>query len=430
MFDFPGVSFLYMSFIAAAVFFTIATAKRFSNWIVPCVAALVLMPLIGNRLEIRPEGISYMLFAIFIFLGYLRRDKKISFATLLLILAPLQLLWVNTHIFFIMGVGIALMFLLDALLQKELRIKKYLTEWGIVVVVLTLISFVNPFFAKGFIAPFLILKEYGYMIVENQTIFFMQKRASEFAYMYTHIVSVFVIVSLIPIARKRALRKNALIVVLTLLSMGASYWMIRMIPFFGLVSVVYFSLIITLLVGKNKLSAISQYISYICIGIIVVLMLIPNTPFSARRQAFGIGVPPTLNASAQFFKDAELSGPVFNNYDIGGFLIYHLYPDEKVFVDNRPESYSVDFFRNTYIPMQEDETVWEEVDTTHNFKVIYFFRHDRTPWAQPFLIERIKDPQWIPVFVDAYTIILVKDIPEHADIIDRYAIAEDTFVIR
>ena len=102
-------------------------------------------------------------------------------------------------------------------------------------------------------------------------------------------------------------------------------------------------------------------------------------------------------------------------------------PEEKVFVDNRPEAYSVKFFREVYIPMQEDEKVWEKVDDKYKFNVIYFYRHDITPWAQPFLIERVKDPKWIPVFVDDYTIIFVKNSIENKALIDKYEIPKEIF---
>jgi len=59
---------------------------------------------------------------------------------------------------------------------------------------------------------------------------------------------------------------------------------------------------------------------------------------------FGFGLVQGNNQSAQFFIDNNIKGPLFNNYDIGGYLIYHFYPQEKVFTDNRPEAYSVSFF--------------------------------------------------------------------------------------
>jgi len=126
------------------------------------------------------------------------------------------------------------------------------------------------------------------------------------------------------------------------------------------------------------------------------------SPFDTQT---GMGVLPNNNNSAEFFKENSLKGPIFNNYDIGGYLIYHLYPEQKVFVDNRPEAYGVDFLKTPTLKYKENEETWKQWDKTYNFQTIYFYRHDATPWAQPFLIERIKDTSWSPIYVDDYTII-------------------------
>lgn len=99
------------------------------------------------------------------------------------------------------------------------------------------------------------------------------------------------------------------------------------------------------------------------------------------------------NASAEFFKKENVQGPVFNNYDIGSYLIYYLFPQERVFVDNRPESYPASFFKEIYIPMQEKE---------YNFNAIFFSHCDYTPWGQKFLINRLNDKDWVPVFADQF----------------------------
>ena len=81
--------------------------------------------------------------------------------------------------------------------------------------------------------------------------------------------------------------------------------------------------------------------------------------------------------------------------------------------------------------MQEHEAMWHAVDERFKFNVIYFDRHDLTPWAQPFLIRRVRDPDWAPVFVDAYTLILLRRNDKNADIVRRYELPQNMFrVIR
>jgi hypothetical protein len=108
-------------------------------------------------------------------------------------------------------------------------------------------------------------------------------------------------------------------------------------------------------------------------------------------------------------------------------MILGLYPKEKVFVDNRPEAYPKEFFENTYIPMQEKEEKWQEELKKNKFNAIYFYRLDYTPWAQTFLISRVKDPAWAPVFVDNKTILFLYRNEINSNIIKKYEIPKEVF---
>jgi hypothetical protein len=59
--------------------------------------------------------------------------------------------------------------------------------------------------------------------------------------------------------------------------------------------------------------------------------------------------------------------------------------------------------------------------------VIYFYRHDQTTWGQPFLIRRIDDPAWAPVFVDGYTIILAKRGGVNQGVIEKFELPRSIF---
>ena len=57
------------------------------------------------------------------------------------------------------------------------------------------------------------------------------------------------------------------------------------------------------------------------------------------------GLARGVQGSAKFFQNEGLKGPVFNNFDVGSYLIFYLFPEERPFVDNRPEAYPVEFFK-------------------------------------------------------------------------------------
>ena len=135
-----------------------------------------------------------------------------------------------------------------------------------------------------------------------------------------------------------------------------------------------------------------------------------SSPFGQNRLLkgeHGWGVAADSLGSAGFFLQTGLTGPIFNNYDIGSALTFWLSGREKVFVDNRPEAYSVSFFNDLYKPMQLEAAVWENARKKYGFQSIYFAYTDSTPWAQQFLARILADKDWSLVYFDAYAVILV-----------------------
>jgi hypothetical protein len=49
-------------------------------------------------------------------------------------------------------------------------------------------------------------------------------------------------------------------------------------------------------------------------------------------------------AAVEFLKSRHLPGPIYNRYGWGGYLIYHLYPDYRVYIDGRADVYGDAFF--------------------------------------------------------------------------------------
>jgi hypothetical protein len=79
--------------------------------------------------------------------------------------------------------------------------------------------------------------------------------------------------------------------------------------------------------------------------------------------------------------------------------------------------------------MQNKEDVWIKEEKQIGFNTIYFYRHDQTPWGQNFMIARLKDPTWIPVFVDNYVVIFVKDNDINKEIINKYKLPDELFSV-
>jgi hypothetical protein len=61
-------------------------------------------------------------------------------------------------------------------------------------------------------------------------------------------------------------------------------------------------------------------------------------------------------AAARFVADHDLPGPLFNDYQSGGYLIWALGPERPVFIDPRYTPYAADF-RAAYVAFQRDPSV-------------------------------------------------------------------------
>jgi hypothetical protein len=412
--------------LVALAFIVLASAKSRERFSVPIITAISVVMMLGYRVEIRPEGFSYAMIAAYFFLYKKLRnnDSKIKWIAPLLLL--LQVLWVNLHIFFFFGFVVAGAFLIDALINRKSEIKNHI----LLLLGLVSVSFINPHLHLGVLAPLTIFNEYGYMVAENQTIFFMLDRFGNAE--LTHFVLFgFLAIGIIILSIIKGIWKENLPELLLLLSFtGLSVIAVRGIPLFALFFIPVASSIMNNYVDNLNFTTKNSVLNVLPIAGIAFCVLftgLKGTYASARTDYRSIGLIEGINGCGEFIKANNIGGNIFNNYDIGSYLIYHLHDREKVFVDNRPEAYSVVFFDSIYKPMQEDDQIWNEKMEEYNLNVICFFRHDNTPWAQPFLIRRTQDPNWVPIYVDQATIILIRNRESNRKLIQQYGIDRSVF---
>lgn len=431
-FDFKGLSVIYCLLSALTVFFFYKLTEMKSNSYLAFLAFMLCIPLIANRTEIRPEAFSLLLIAVYVYLLERFISDKINFKQLIIMLPLLQVLWVNLHIFFIMGIMIIAVYAFYHFLFFNKAISKKLL---ILFLVSMAVCVLNPMGVEGMLTPLTIFKNYAYMIAENQSVFFMQNRTGNTAYLHYEIISFVAFLLLLFHFKKNkfSLKSITPIHLLTLLFIVLGYRAIRMIPAAALFVMYFVAQIFWTSITLYSLK-LKQNINRFSIAIASILVFITigkaEGYYSMIRINNGFGLYDKINNSALFFKSIGVKGPIFNNYDIGGYLIYHLYPQEKLFVDNRPEAYSTHFFEKEYNPMLEKENVWQALNAKYNFNCIYFFRLDETPHAQPFLIRRINDrTNWAAVYVDAATIILLKRNEQNSSIIKQFELPPETFKV-
>lgn len=438
-FGFTGshIFFILLSLTAFYIFFALAQ-KRAGPGLAGLFSLLVI-PLLLERNEIRPEVFSYIFSGIFFWLLTKYRSGAISWRWLL-ILPAIELLWVNSHIYFLVGPVIVGTFLVESFILKNWQATK---EIGLIFFLVLIATLINPYGLAGALAPFSIFKNYGYRLAENQTVWFIEKILPDPNYLIFKITFFILILSLaariwrwrskkgLTLRIRSDLDKNLTTDTIFTLGFSLAGWLaIRNFAIFGLFA---------LPLAANNLAKTfnlkpetNNWLNRTAITtLMLVILIVLSGELKAlypRQQDLQLGLENGNENALTFFKENHLTGPIFNNYDIGSYLIYGFYPQEKVypeqsrrvFVDNRPEAYPTDFFNKIYIPMQEDKGVWAEKSALYKFNAIIFSYRDYTPWGQTFFARILNDPEWKTVFADSRVVILLKDNELNKDVIAKY----------
>jgi len=411
------LTFTNIFFILFANFFFFLSARLLSNTSFALFITMLSLPITCLRSEVRPESISYFFLALIIYLLVLYDKGKISYVRLLILATIVQVIWINFHIFFFLGIFVMFCYGLKYLINQDReRINKFLLL-GLIVVSFSLI---NPHGLTGLLYPLNIFKGYGYATAENQSVIFMQLRNPN-ALNYYYYEILFFITLLLSFIYRRKLDPALVLIAFSLLILGFKTNRAMTLGAFAIIPFIASAVDLRQL-NKHNLKILFLTLVSSC-------FLIAFYQFYAKKKVTDFIFDNNVNYSAQFFKRLDIQGPIFNNFDIGGYLIYHLFPNRRVFVDNRPEAYDESFMQGSYLAALKEEDTWQELDKRINFNAIFFYRHDMTEYGQPFLIRRIQDSNWAPVYVDDSNIILLKNNAINNDRIVKSRLPDSMFKV-
>lgn len=414
---FEGLSFFHMTLTVTAFALIFLVSKNLTSTTDAALASLVVLPLLISRSEIRPELFSFVMTAGFYYILASWRTNRLS-RNWLALLPLLMIVWVNLHIYFFMGP------LLIALFGLDTKDKQAFRDLATVFSLTLVAMFVSPMSLEIALYPLRIFENYGYMIAENQSVpFFWQRDMVISGYGSFHGTTLALGISIGLLALMKTPFSRAFVAI-AFLTWALALSAIRNFALFGLCAIPALAMVGYIMdATRLRFAWRILLISVAFCGLYYDFSRLAPT----LKYTWGPGLTSRVNSSAEFFKRENLQGPIFNNYDIGGYLIYHLFPNTRVFVDNRPEAYPSDFFEKKYVPMQEDDKVWEELLVQYQFNTIYFYLRDNTPAGQKFLVSRVRDPNWVPVYVDQDGIIFVRNTVTNQGVIEKYALPREMF---
>ncbi|MBX4181328.1 hypothetical protein KW807_00490 [Candidatus Parcubacteria bacterium] len=420
-----GLSLFNILILLSAFSILFLTALKYAQFSVVALLSIPAVIILSERTGVRPEAFTYLFIAIFLFIFSKIEEKPHT--NLLWWLIPLQVIWVNTHIFFFVGPALVGGYLLQQLIERKDSISRRL-EWLLLAVVVACL--LNPNGLSGALYPLNIFNSYGVKVSENVTIpnfirgatYFADPAVAIFWPIATLLILGFVVLGYIYRKKKYQVSSfPSFYLLASLATILSSLLLLRAISLFSVILLIAGSVVLEKLIREKE--EWRKFITYLLpIALSLALVLIVSHTSSAYR---GLGLAPRSEDSINFFKEHNLKGPILNDYDAGSYLLFYLYPDEKVFMDNRPEAFSTKFFEETVNPMVADEKVWQEMLKKYDFNVIFFGQYDQGDNVREFIWRRVHDPEWVFVYVDQYNIILVRNLPRNMEVIQNAGITPE-----
>jgi hypothetical protein len=430
---FHGLSLFFLTVSLSTLWLFFNFAVKCSSFALAAPLAMAATPVLISRDEIRPELFSYLLSGLFLKLlwDYQYRHRQLR---LLFLLPLLQIFWVNLHIYFFIGMMLIGVFLVESLVALARRVSHsadgdLVRCQGLALIFLLtfLASCINPAGVYGALYPLFIFQGYEFPVIENYSVAAIVRKGFDLL----PLVYFQILFGLLCLSWLYALVKDRGAVSLAsfLLSVffsAMAWWAIRNFTLFG-----YFALALTALnfknvkrVGAPLASAVSMPKIFAAVsGVAILLVLINPLYFFSGRG--GLGLEKGNQAAADFFRRENLQGPVFNNYDIGSYLIYHFYPRIRVFVDNRPEAYPTAFFNDDYFPLLLNNERWRNSSQAHHFNTIFLNHRARAIAEEKFIVRRVLDPDWAPVFFDEDIVILLRRYGPNQSVIAKHELPKE-----
>jgi hypothetical protein len=299
--------------------------------------------------SVRPQIFTYAFAAIFLFV--LTRYFENGSWKPLVVLPVLVVLWVDLHGGYILGPALILLFAVGAVADwlggnTDARTtgRRVLTLVAACAVCLAVVP-LNPNGLAMYSYPFETLSSGGMQAG------IMEWRSPDFHLSIFHPMALllFLTVAVLALSPKRP--KPSQIVLFVFFAFASLYSM-RNLPFFVLVSFPLLAEYASL--PAWKLPAFSPVLQNVLKLAVVVAIAVISAKVVSDHVATELEFEQSrFPARAASFLDAQkLPAPLLNSYDFGGYLIWRLYPQYRVYIDGRADLYG-DAFLDKFIQLYD-----------------------------------------------------------------------------
>lgn len=364
--------------------------------------------------EMRPQVFSFVLLALTVIILQRYHEKG---GKIIWLLPPLMLLWVNLHAIFLIGIALIGFEAVIALIAppkwvneaKSTRFAAVLPLVG-VLFASVLLTLINPNGITPYVYPFKVMSHSAAMALTNE---WTPPSFDEWTGRSLLVLLGLAVVGLISVQRP-TLRDFAYVAIFAAAALRSQ----RHEVIFSIVAAGPIALWLSHAIRqcenwftKRYLDIIAGRLVWGILAVLVGVLFVWRVSDAQGKTAFDY-----MNTSEMFPTKAcdfvevlPVSGPMYNDYNYGGYLIWRLWPEHKVFVDSRQEP----FLNGTFEEEREatnypEKGTWQK--TFAKYKINFAVLNPYSPLAHV-LMDR---SDWVCVFADDTGIVFIRDIPENA----------------
>jgi hypothetical protein len=351
---------------------------------------------------VRPQMFTFTLASLLLWLLANGEDRP----RLLWWIPPLFLLWLNLHAGFALCPALLLAYGIGLILEAALgetawqQVRPIFMRVVVLLVACLALVPLNPSGAQLYRYPFDTIRSPG------MRSYILEWFSPDFhEWLYRPLLLVWLLL-LIALSRSRWQIKERLMVPLLFTSFAALD-AVRHIPIFVLLAIPVIAAAIASATAdrgeRPELSSISSRFHPSFVGAVVILLagfaVVRWTILARNEDAREAEQFPQKAVS--FLRAGAYPQRVFAYYDWGGYTIWHLYPEYRVFVDGRADLYGDNLLQQFQTAVQL-KNGWQDVLDKWNVEAVLV--PPSCALAQALLL----DPNWHPVFSDSKAIVLLR----------------------
>ena len=311
----------------------------------------------------RPQLVTYVLFAVFVHLlvafKYFADDRR------LWLIPPLLLLWVNMHGAYLIGIVLLGLFctcewLIYLAGPVNPAHRRRLLKLSLIAAGGALATVINPAGVGGWLFPLQVMNmDFANSVVaEWQSPNFRDLDGK----LYLVLAFGFFLASIY-----RQTKPDLTEIALPVFFLYIGFVSVRHTPLTMLILVPFVAVALRdgpvqrfygRLTGSGKQLGKAEYVlNWVLLCVIGMTFYLLNPTQQANAQVRLNALMPVK--AVEFVKSHGITGRMLNEYAQGGYLIYHLYPQQQVFIDGRADIYG-DKFLKEFINIRQGEPGWDK----------------------------------------------------------------------